>query len=74
MTWHPELHFGIPAVVGSNKAVAFDTLMNFFPNLITAILEFFRSGQPPIPPVETLEIAALTAAAIWAAGEAKVLI
>lgn len=67
LTWHPQLPFGIPVLVGPNKAVALDTLTNFFPNLIAAILEFFRSGHSPIPPEETLEIAALTAAAVNAA-------
>lgn len=68
MTWHPELPFGIPVVAGQGHAAALDTLNDFFPNLVVAILEFFRSGKSPIPSEEPIAIAALAAAAIRAAG------
>lgn len=68
LAWHPMLAFGAPVVVGEEKAVSLDTLSNFFPNLIAAMLNFFQTGRAPIPQAETLEVVALAAAAIQAAG------
>lgn len=68
LAWHPEFPFGVPMLYGRHGARSLDNLTEFFPNLIHAILGFFQSGQSPIPPSETLEISALTAAAIEAAG------
>lgn len=67
LTWHPQLSFGVPILCTRQGAHSIDSLDGFFPNLITAVLKFFQSGQSPISPEETIGIAALTSAAIQAA-------
>ena len=65
--WHPELSYAIPMICGERIACSLNTLTDYFPNLISQILRFFQTGESPIPRSETLEIAALVEAAIFAA-------
>lgn len=57
LTWMPNQNFGI-AVVGEKTSIIPESLNNYFPNLIRALLEFFQTGIPPVPKEETIEIAA----------------
>jgi len=66
LTWHPDLRFAIPVLCGAQFAYSLDTLTGTFPNLISGILEFFRTRQSPIPQAETMEIVSLVEAAIQA--------
>jgi predicted dehydrogenase len=63
VTINASLPFAI-AVCGEKKSVPLDKLSDFFPNLTSAILQFFSSGVSPINPMETIEIAAIVAAGI----------
>lgn len=53
---HP---FQVSAQYGKDQTLVIDTMQDYFPRFITAMLDFFDSGISPIPITQTLEIAAL---------------
>ncbi|MDD3805399.1 MAG: Gfo/Idh/MocA family oxidoreductase [bacterium] len=55
----PGYAFQLSAQYGENKSLAIDTMDDFFPLFIEAMLAFFDSGKSVIPQEQTLEIAAL---------------
>ena len=57
--WNP---FGISLRYGDDKFVAIDTMDDFFPRFVEAMLAFFETGVSSVPENETLEIAALVEA------------
>lgn len=65
LTWMQGQNFGL-AVAGEKREIILDQLNDIFPNLIKAMLEFFRTGKAPVPQEETIEIAAARATAISA--------
>jgi len=65
LTWMQPQSFGL-AIAGTKQDVILNQLSDFFPNLIKAMLNFFATGEAPIPAAETIEIATALAAAISA--------
>lgn len=63
MTLHPKLGFSA-RILGRDDTVQISKLSNMFPNLIDAMLEFFRTGIPPIDRAETIHIAHVLRTAI----------
>jgi predicted dehydrogenase len=59
VTVMPGQPFQLSAQYGENQGLVIDTMDDFFPRFIDAMLAFFASGVSPIPVEETLEIAAL---------------
>ena len=56
---HP---FGLSAQYGDGECISIDTIDEFFPQFIEAMLHFFETGVSPIPEEQALEIAALVEA------------
>jgi predicted dehydrogenase len=54
MTLMPGQRFQISAA-GEKENVVIDSMDDFFPNLIDAILEFFQTGEAPVPKEQTIE-------------------
>lgn len=63
MTLHPKLGFSA-RILGRDDTVQISKLSSMFPNLIDAMLEFFRTGIPPIDRAETIHIAHVLRTAI----------
>ncbi len=55
----PGIPFGMDIRYGKDQAAALDTMDDFFPRFIDAMLAFFDTGKSAIPAAQTLEIAAL---------------
>ena len=55
----PGIPFGMTIRYGQDQAVAIDTMDDFFPRFIEAMLRFFDTGKSTVPKEQTLEIAAL---------------
>ncbi|MHB9134695.1 MAG: Gfo/Idh/MocA family protein [Armatimonadota bacterium] len=53
------LDFQLNATFGDDESLTIDTMPDFFPRFIDAMLTFFNTGISPIPVAQTLEIAAL---------------
>lgn len=51
--------FQLVAQFGNDKSLAIDTMNDFFPRFMNAMLAFLDTGKSPVPERETLEIAAL---------------
>jgi len=54
------------AACGEKDNVVLNTMSDFFPNLIAAMLDFFATGVSPINCSETIEISAIVAAGVRA--------
>lgn len=63
MTLHPKLGFSA-RILGRDDAVQIPKLSSMFPNLIDAMLEFFRTGIPPVDRAETIHLAHVLRTAI----------
>jgi len=55
----PGYPFQLSAQYGEDKSLSVDTMDDFFPRFVEAMLAFFDSGISVIPQAQTLEIAAL---------------
>ncbi len=58
---HP---FQLSVQYGDNQCIAIDTIDDFYPGLIEAMLHFFETGVSPISEEQTLEVAALNEAGV----------
>lgn len=56
--------FSMAMAYGDNHCESLDTMDDFFPRFIDAMLTFFDTGLSPIPVAQTLEIAALIEAGL----------
>lgn len=63
---HP---FQLSTTYGDGKGLSIDMMDDFFTRFIDAMLAFFDTGVSPIPPAQTLEIAALIEAGSTALGK-----
>ncbi len=66
MTLHPKLGFSA-TLLGRDHGLTITRMTDMFPNLIDAMLKFFRDGIPPVDRRETIAIARIIRTAIDAA-------
>lgn len=55
----PDHPFQLTAQYGENSVTVINSMDDFFPHFIEAMLAFFDTGRSPVPKEQTLEIAAL---------------
>jgi len=65
MTLMPGCGFQVAFAIDGN-GVVLDSMGEFFPGLLDAVLEFFDTGVSPVPKEETIEIARILAAGVSA--------
>ena len=60
--------FNLNAAAEGEAVAQLNTMSNIFPNLLQKILEFYKSGENPIPVAETIEIASILDAVVKGMG------
>jgi len=60
---YPGLGFGLAAYFGEGESLYLADVQGFYEGYIQAVLNFFMTGESPVPPKETMEVVALQEAA-----------
>lgn len=69
MNYFPGWGFNLNAATAGTEGFQLNTMSDIFPNLLQKILEFFKSGENPIPVEQTIEIAGILDAVVKGMGQ-----